>query len=324
VSSAIATAAAINRVKDLTGVTAKANANVLVGTGFVTGSTSTTITATSIFLNGVTITANVTSDTTRADLANLINLKTGQTGVVASDNGDGLTLVAEDGRTISLGTDNSGAAATAASAGAAIGMATINGVAALASTSATTGGSIAFIASVTLQSDKTFIEGKNSKDVYSKEILDVLNLALTENKNDFICIIAGYKDDLQSSFFSFNDGLERRFPIRFSIEPYSGNELKSIFIKKVYELNWCIEDKAIDEKFIENNKHYFKFNGGDMEILLAKCKIAHSKNLLKYKDKIKKILTKEDFDYGFNIYLENPSIKNRINIDYKNNLNMYL
>ena len=167
-------------------------------------------------------------------------------------------------------------------------------------------------------------EGKNSKDVYSKEILDVLNLALTENKNDFICIIAGYKDDLQSSFFSFNDGLERRFPIRFSIEPYSGNELKSIFIKKVYELNWCIEDKAIDEKFIENNKHYFKFNGGDMEILLAKCKIAHSKNLLKYKDKIKKILTKEDFDYGFNIYLENPSIKNRINIDYKNNLNMYL
>ena len=168
-------------------------------------------------------------------------------------------------------------------------------------------------------------EGKNSKDVYSKEILDVLNLALTENKNDFICIIAGYKDDLQSSFFSFNDGLERRFPIRFSIEPYNGKELKDIFIKKVYELNWCIENKAIDEEFIENNKHYFKFNGGDMEILLAKCKISHSKNLLKYKDKIKKILTKEDVDYGFNIYLENPSVKNRNNDNlYKYNLNMYL
>jgi SpoVK/Ycf46/Vps4 family AAA+-type ATPase len=169
-------------------------------------------------------------------------------------------------------------------------------------------------------------EGKNSKDVYSKEILDVLNLALTENKNDFICIIAGYKDDLQSSFFSFNDGLERRFPIRFSIEPYNGKELKNIFLKKVYELNWCIDDKAIDEKFIENNIHYFKFNGGDMEILLAKCKIAHSKNLLKYKDKIKKILTKDDVDYGFSIYLENPSVKNRNNdnILYKNNFNMYL
>ena len=157
VSSAIATAAAINRVKDLTGVTAKANANVLVGTGFaVTGVSTTTVAATSIFLNGVTITANVTTDTTRADLVNLINLKTGQTGVVASDNGDGLTLIAEDGRTISLGTDNSGVAGTAAVAGAAIGMATVNGVAALAATSATTAGSMAFIASVTLQSDTAF------------------------------------------------------------------------------------------------------------------------------------------------------------------------
>jgi flagellin len=156
VSSAISTAAAINRVKDLTGVTAKANANVLVGTGFATGVSTTTVAATSIFLNGVTISANVTVDTTRADLVNLINLKTGQTGVVASDNGDGLTLIAEDGRTISLGTDNSGVAGTAAVAGAAIGMAKVNGVAALAATSASTAGSMAFVASVTLQSDKAF------------------------------------------------------------------------------------------------------------------------------------------------------------------------
>jgi flagellin len=155
VSSAIATAAAINRVKDLTGVTAKANANVLVGTGFATNLTTTAATSsTSIFLNGVTISANVTADTTRADLVNLINLKTGQTGVVASDNGDGLTLVAEDGRTISLGVDNGGT--VNATAVAAIGMATVNGVAALSSASATSVGSMAFIASVTLQSDKTF------------------------------------------------------------------------------------------------------------------------------------------------------------------------
>jgi flagellin len=153
VSSAIATAAAINRVKDLTGVTAKANANVLVGTGFDAGVTTTTVAATSIFLNGVTISANVTADTTRADLVNLINLKTGQTGVVASDNGDGLTLAAEDGRTISLGVTSSATFGTAA----AIGMASVNGVSgALASTVATTTGSLAFIASVTLQSDKTF------------------------------------------------------------------------------------------------------------------------------------------------------------------------
>jgi flagellin len=153
VSSAIATAAAINRVKDLTGVTAKANANVLVGTGFATGVQTSTVASTSIYLNGVTISANVTADTTRADLVNLINLQTGRTGVLASDNGDGLTLVAEDGRTISLGVANGSNPTSAA----VIGLNTINGVSTvLANTSASSAGSMAFVASVTLQSDKTF------------------------------------------------------------------------------------------------------------------------------------------------------------------------
>jgi flagellin len=155
VSSAIATAAAINRVKDLTGVTAKANANVLVGTGFASGMTGTSVATSRIFLNGVSISVNVTSDTKRADVVNALNLYQGQTGVVASDNGDGLTLVAEDGRTISLGVSDSTAAAFGAAA--TIGMASVNGVSgALASTVATTTGSMAFISSVTLQSDKAF------------------------------------------------------------------------------------------------------------------------------------------------------------------------
>jgi len=157
VSSAIATAAAINRVKDLTGVTAKANANVLVGSGFsVSTITSSSVGQTAIFINGVTISANITADTTRADVVNLLNLKSGQTGVVASDNGDGLTLIAEDGRSISLGVANGTSAGTAAVAGAAIGMAYVNGVAALASTSASSAGSLGFVSTVTLQSDKAF------------------------------------------------------------------------------------------------------------------------------------------------------------------------
>ena len=61
-------------------------------------------------------------------------------------------MVAEDGRTISLGIDLAGSAVS----GAAIGMATVNGLNALVATSATTAGSMAFVASVTLQSDKAF------------------------------------------------------------------------------------------------------------------------------------------------------------------------
>jgi SpoVK/Ycf46/Vps4 family AAA+-type ATPase len=154
-------------------------------------------------------------------------------------------------------------------------------------------------------------DGKNSKDVYSKEIIDLINQWLTEHKNDFICIIAGYKDDLKSSFFSFNDGLERRFPIRFSISGYSSSELKEILTKIVVENKWTINDDAVSTEFMEKNKEYFKFNGGDMEVLFTKCKIAHCKNLLRIKDKIKKVIDKTDVEDGMVLFLENSNVSER-------------
>ena len=154
-------------------------------------------------------------------------------------------------------------------------------------------------------------EGKNSKDVYSKEIIDLINQWLTEHKNDFICIIAGYANDLKSSFFSFNDGLERRFPIRFSISGYDSTELKEIFIKIVHENKWKINDDAITTEFIEQYKEYFKFNGGDMEILFTKCKIAHCKNLLRIKDKSKKVIDKKDVEDSITLFIENPQFADR-------------
>jgi SpoVK/Ycf46/Vps4 family AAA+-type ATPase len=157
-------------------------------------------------------------------------------------------------------------------------------------------------------------EGKDGKDSFSKECMDMINQWLTENKSDFVCIIAGYKDDLNKSFFSYNCGLERRFPIRFSIDTYSDDELRKIFIKKIKEQEW---DWDIDStnliSIIKSNRKYFKFNGGDMEVLFAKCKIAHSKNLLKEKDKKKKVLTEKDIFEGIKIFLENSEIKKRSN-----------
>ena len=153
-------------------------------------------------------------------------------------------------------------------------------------------------------------EGKDGKDSFSKECIDVLNQSLTENKNNFVCIIAGYKEDLEKSFFSYNSGLERRFPIRFSIDKYSDEELSKIFIKKVKENEWDIAaDKLLE--FIKKNRIYFKFNGGDMEILFAKCKISHSKQLLLIEEKKKKVITDDDIENGLKIYLDNPNIKNR-------------
>ena len=95
-ASAIAIAAAINAKTSLTGVTAKAEATTITGTSF-TG----TATAKTLRINGVSVSL-ATTDITVGLIATAINAKTGQTGVVATDNGRGMTLTAADGRNVSV------------------------------------------------------------------------------------------------------------------------------------------------------------------------------------------------------------------------------
>jgi flagellin len=104
-ASAIAIAAAINKKSDLTGVTAKAAANVIRGEGFT--ALASTVSSAKVYLNGVAITANTQS---RAGVIDSINQYSGQTGVVASAFGDGIQYSAADGRNITIGS-SAGAAA---------------------------------------------------------------------------------------------------------------------------------------------------------------------------------------------------------------------
>ena len=140
-ASAIAIAAAINKTTNLTGVTATAKANVLQGGSFAPGA------AVGIFLNGVTIASTLGAQATRADVANMINQYSNRTGVVASDNGSGVTYTAADGRNISLAVD-------AASSAAAIGLGDLASNVGL--TGATNAAAITTYAQVALQSDKQF------------------------------------------------------------------------------------------------------------------------------------------------------------------------
>jgi SpoVK/Ycf46/Vps4 family AAA+-type ATPase len=119
---------------------------------------------------------------------------------------------------------------------------------------------------------------KYDRDSYSKECIDTLVSNLEERRN-FVCIIAGYRDDLQSCFFSKNQGLERRFPWTFTIEKYTPEELFLIFKKQVYECKWDIEDNCITNDFFKDKMKYFDKMGGDTEILLSKCKITHSRRV---------------------------------------------
>jgi SpoVK/Ycf46/Vps4 family AAA+-type ATPase len=64
--------------------------------------------------------------------------------------------------------------------------------------------------------DEAYALGNDKKDSFSKECIDTINQNLTENKDKFLLIIAGYEDDLESNFFAFNKGLRRRFAFKYS------------------------------------------------------------------------------------------------------------
>lgn len=145
---------------------------------------------------------------------------------------------------------------------------------------------------------------KEQRDSYSRECIDTINQALSEEKNDLICIIAGYKEDLEERFFKSNPGLERRFPFRVSIGDYNAAHLRDIFLQIVRENGWDVEAKAAPLSLFEENRENFRFNGGDMETLFTKTKFLHSMRVFGGPPEEKKTFSHEDIQAGIGAFLE--------------------
>lgn len=160
-ASGISMAAAINRATEQTGVTATVNATTLDGGSQVAVATSDTPQQGSIIVNGVE-TAVITTNgqnsgaDDRTAAIDAINAISGQTGVKAVDNGEGISLEAADGRNISVVINNRAKTATDSAGsidaltGAAIGLnvaeADISGGATFATTAQTSFSSVTLTA----------------------------------------------------------------------------------------------------------------------------------------------------------------------------------
>jgi hypothetical protein len=122
--------------------------------------------------------------------------------------------------------------------------------------------------------DEAYSLGSSDKrDSFSKEAIDMINIYLSEKKNEFMFIIAGYEDDIEDCFFAYNKGLKRRFNTFFNIPPYTSMELKDMFINKINLSNYnlIIDSNKLDYIFIEN-KNNFEFYGGSIELLFNEIK----------------------------------------------------
>lgn len=156
------------------------------------------------------------------------------------------------------------------------------------------------------------------QDSYSKIVIDTLNQFLSENSNDFICIIAGYKEDLEKCVFNINKGMDRRFTYRYTIESYTPNELLEIFKKDVNDGGWLLDTDAINVEIFQN-KDLFKYYGGDIRTLFEKCKECHSERAITLPKNRWKILSKLDVRNGLNAYKSDRQLNN-----ISNNYLMYI
>lgn len=138
--------------------------------------------------------------------------------------------------------------------------------------------------------------GKEGKDSFSKEAVDTLCGFLSENAGKFICIIAGYEKDIERCFFNLNKGLKSRFQWVHVLEPYSGTQLNKIFLSQINDIGWTVEEK--DKREIENvfqdETLFENGQGRAIKNFLFKCKIAHSKRLLREQNKKNGCLSIQD------------------------------
>jgi hypothetical protein len=143
--------------------------------------------------------------------------------------------------------------------------------------------------------------GQKDKDSFSKEAIDTICSFLSDHKNDFCCIIAGYEKEIKNCFLSVNSGLERRFPWVHVIDEYSEENLADILIKLLKETKWTLHND-VEKKhlinFFKDNKDFFKNFGGDIETFITKTKMVHSKRVFCLDKEHKFILTLEDLMNG--------------------------
>jgi SpoVK/Ycf46/Vps4 family AAA+-type ATPase len=161
--------------------------------------------------------------------------------------------------------------------------------------------------------DEAYALGNSEKqDSFSKECIDTLCEALSDNKDNLMVIVAGYEKELEQCFFHYNEGLNSRFVWRFKTDDYTCEDLYKIFLKMINDIEWSIDktDKEISSQWFNKNKEHFLYYGRDIETFIAKIKIAHSKRVFGKDITLKRKITKDDLDNGLKLYLQNKPTNN--------------
>lgn len=159
-------------------------------------------------------------------------------------------------------------------------------------------------------------------DSFSAECLNTLNQYLSENTRNFMCIVAGYKEQMYKAFFNANPGLDRRFPWKFNVTEYSSSDLAEVLEYQLREKNWTIHQDTDFKNIFKKDRDLFKNNGGDTLVLFEKCKMAYAQRtfMLKPSNFTSKEITKADFDAAYKLFKELKNVQKDASSDSWKNM----
>lgn len=141
---------------------------------------------------------------------------------------------------------------------------------------------------------------EDHNDSFSKECLDILCESLSDCKEDLMVIIAGYKEELDATFFRVNPGLKSRFIWQFEIDGYTASELRLIFEKKIADQGWSLDtDSNLSDAWFQTRFKEFTSYGRDIEQLITYIKIAHSRRIYGLNTECRKRISLDDINNGY-------------------------
>ena len=154
---------------------------------------------------------------------------------------------------------------------------------------------------------------EDHNDSFAKECIDILCEALSDHKDDLMVIVAGYKEEMDATFFHVNKGMKSRFIWQFETDKYEADDLSRIFTKKITDQGWNVDHININlSKWIETKKKDFIYYGRDMETLLTYVKIAHGRRIYGEPSELRKCISMDDLTTGYECFVRNRDSKEKM------------
>ncbi len=110
--------------------------------------------------------------------------------------------------------------------------------------------------------DEAYTLKSNDQDSFGAEAIDTLLKRLEDDRGKFICIVAGYTDNMHD-FIDSNPGLKSRFTQTIHFDDYTPDELTQIFINLAKAKNFTIDEdtqatihRQFEQLYLRRDKNF--------------------------------------------------------------------